>query len=80
MVTLIVRKVISLKHRKLKGYVLPTLYVIVLIVIFGTVSLVSSLMQVNPSYLYSVNVLKDVSTPVVDIVQDEEVIVRPYTD
>ena len=80
MVTLIVRKVISLKHRKLKGYVLPTLYVIVLIVIFGTVSLVSSLMQVNPSYLYSVNVLKDVSTPVVDVVQDEEVIVRPYTD
>ena len=80
MVTLIVRKVISLKHRKLKGYVLPTLYVIVLIVIFGTVSLVSSLMQVNPSYLYSVNVLKDVSTPVVDIVQEEEVIVRPYTD
>ena len=71
---------ISLKHRKLKGYVLPTLYVIVLIVIFGTVSLVSSLMQVNPSYLYSVNVLKDVSTPVVDVVQDEEVIVRPYTD
>ena len=53
-----------MKHRKLKGYVLPTLYVIVLIVIFGAVSLVSSLMQVNPNYLYSVDVLK---------------IVRPYT-
>ena len=56
---------ISLKHRKLKGYVLPTLYVIVLIVIFGAVSLVSSLMQVNPDYLYSVDVNKDISVPVV---------------
>lgn len=68
-----------MKQRKLKGYVLPTLYVIVLIVIFGAVSLVSSLMQVNPSYLYSVDVLKDVSTPVVGEVQNEEKIVRPYT-
>ena len=70
---------ISLKHRKLKGYVLPTLYVIVLIVIFGAVSLVSSLMQVNPSYLYSVNVLKDISMPVVETLEEDKQIVRPYT-
>lgn len=70
---------ISLKHRKLRGYVLPTLYVIVLIVIFGAVSLVSSLLQVNPNYLYSVNVLKDVSTPVVEEVEESKQIVRPYT-
>ena len=70
---------ISLKHRKLKGYVLPTLYVIVLIVIFGAVSLVSSLMQVNPNYLYATDVLKDVSTPVVEAVDEKEEIVRPYT-
>ena len=69
---------ISLKHRKLRGYVLPTLYVIVLIVIFGAVSLVSSLMQVNPNYLYSVNVLQDVSTPVVEEIESKQ-IVRPYT-
>lgn len=78
MFTLIVRKVIGLKHRKLRGYVLPTLYVIVLIVIFGAVSLVSSLMQVNPNYLYSVNVLQDVSTPVVEEIESKQ-IVRPYT-
>ena len=70
---------ISLKHRKLRGYVLPTLYVIVLIVIFGAVSLVSSLLQVNPNYLYSVNVLKDVSIPVVEEVEESKQIVRPYT-
>ncbi len=68
-----------MKHRKLKGYVLPTLYVIVLIVIFGAVSLVSSLMQVNPSYLYSVNVLKDISMPVVETLEEDKQIVRPYT-
>ncbi len=68
-----------MKHRKLKRYVLPTLYVIVLIVIFGAVSLVSSLMQVNPNYLYSVDVLKDVSTPVIETVDDATKIVRPYT-
>ena len=67
-----------MKHRKLKGYVLPTLYVIVLIVIFGAVSLVSSLLQVNPNYLYSVDVMKDISTPVVETVEDAN-IVRPYT-
>ncbi len=69
---------IGLKHRKLRGYVLPTLYVIVLIVIFGAVSLVSSLMQVNPNYLYSVNVLQDISTPVVEEIESKQ-IVRPYT-
>ena len=36
-------------------------------------------MQVNPNYLYSVNVLKDVSTPVVEEVEKENAIVRPYT-
>ena len=70
---------ISLKHRKLKGYVLPTLYVIVLIVIFGAVSLVSSLMQVNPDYLYSVDVNKDISVPVVGEVEEILQIIRPYT-
>lgn len=79
LVTLIVGKVISLKHRKLKGYVLPTLYVIVLIVIFGAVTLVSNLMQVNPNYLYSVDVMRNVDTPVVSEVEESSQIVRPYT-
>ena len=68
-----------MKHRKLKGYVLPTLYVIVLVVIFGAVSLVSSLMQVNPNYLYSVDVMKDVTTSVVETEEETKQIVRPYT-
>ena len=68
-----------LKHRKLRGYVLPTLYVIVLIVIFGAVSLVSSLMQVNPNYLYSVDVIKDVTQTVVETVEEPEKIIKPYT-
>ena len=52
---------------------------IVLIVIFGAVSLVSSLMQVNPNYLYSVDVMKDVTTSVVEIEEETKQIVRPYT-
>ena len=35
-------------------------------------------MQVNPNYLYSVNVLQDVSTPVVEEIESKQ-IVRPYT-
>ncbi len=67
-----------MKHRKLRGYVLPTLYVIVLIVIFGAVSLVSNLMRVQPNYLYSVDVNKDITTTVVEEVE-EKTIERPYT-
>ncbi len=67
---------IGLKHRKLRGYVLPTLYVIVLIVIFGAVSLVSSLLKINPNYQYATQVLKEVSVPVVEEVEDK--IIRPY--
>ena len=40
-----------MKQRKLKGYVLPTLYVGLLMLIFGTVSLVSTLMKSNPTYI-----------------------------
>ena len=52
---------------------------IVLIVIFGAVSLVRSLMQVNPNYLYSVDVMKDVTTSVVETEEETKQIVRPYT-
>ena len=69
---------IELRRRKLRGYVLPTLYVIVLIVIFGAVSLVSSLMQVNPNYLYSVDVIKDVTESVVETVEEPTQIIKPY--
>lgn len=57
-----------MKQRKLRGYVLPTLYVIILMVIFGAVSVVSTLMQGTPDYLYSIGILKnDMVMPVVSI-------------
>lgn len=57
-----------MKQRKLRGYVLPTLYVVILMIIFGTVSLISTLFKSNPNYLYSTSILKNiVATPVVSI-------------
>lgn len=57
-----------MKQRKLRGYVLPTLYVVVLIIIFGAVSFISTLFKSNPNYLYAIGLLKNIaSTPVVEI-------------
>ncbi len=70
-----------MKQRKLKGYVLPTLYVIVLMVIFGAVSLVSSLFNDNPSYLYTIGLLNGDATPVINADGGlEDVIIRPYSE
>jgi len=71
----------KLKQRKLKGYVLPTLYVIVLMIIFGTVSLVTTLFKTNPNYLYSVGILKNIgTTPVVNVDGAlSDGIIKPYT-
>lgn len=55
-----------MKHRKLKSYVLPTLYVIVLMLVFGTVSLVSTLFSKSPDYLFSVGIMKNMSKPVMN--------------
>lgn len=79
-----------MKQKKLRGYVLPTLYVLILMLIFGTVSLVSTFLKSNPDYLYSVNILKNISSmPVVNIdgslstgiikpFQDESVVIDKY--
>lgn len=70
-----------MKQRKLKGYVLPTLYVIILMFIFGTVSLISTLLETKPNYLYSIGVIKgSESLPVINTngVQESS-ISRPYT-
>lgn len=71
----------KLKQRKLKGYVLPTLYVIILMLIFGTVSVVTTLFKNNPNYLYSIGILKNVgTTPVVNIDGAlSDGIIKPYT-
>lgn len=69
-----------MKQKKLRGYVLPTLYVLILMLIFGTVSLVSTLLKANPNYLYTTNILKDITTPVVNTEGNiSEGIIRPYT-
>lgn len=59
---------------------MPTLYVIILMLVFGTVSLVSSLMKSNPNYLYSVDILKEASVPVVNVEGNiSEGIIKPFT-
>ena len=70
------------KTRKLRGYVLPTLYVLILMLVFGAVSIVSSLMNENPSYLYSIGILNgEASTPVVGEQNDiSSAILKPYID
>lgn len=67
-----------MKQRKLRSYVLPTLYVIVLMLIFGTVSLVTTLMKTNPNYFYSVGILKDISSPVISTTGEISGIIKPY--
>lgn len=71
-----------MKQRKLKGYVLPTLYVIILMVIFGTVSVVSTLMQREPNYLYATGILKNEGVlPVVNMnTALSEAIIKPYNN
>ncbi len=55
-----------MKKKKLRGYVLPTLYVLILMLVFGAVSIVSSLFNTSPNYLYSMRILNDGNTiPVV---------------
>lgn len=68
-----------MKQKKLRGYVLPTLYVIILMLLFGTVSLVSTLLNTNPNYLYSTNILKDITAPVVNTEGNiTDGIIKPY--
>lgn len=69
-----------MKTRKLRSYVMPTLYVIILMFIFGTVSLISTLMDNDPAYLYSVGILTGNTRPVVGTTTDGSIsgIIKPY--
>lgn len=69
-----------MKQRKLRSYVMPTLYVLILMFIFGTVSLISTLMNTDPNYLYSIGILTGGSRPVVGTNGDGsiEAIIKPY--
>ena len=69
-----------MKKRKLRGYVLPTLYVIILMLVFGTVSVVSTFMRSNKTYSYSTEIMNNDSIPVVSVEGNiSEGIIRPYT-
>ncbi len=70
-----------MKQRKLRGYVLPTLYVLILMLVFGTISFVTSKLHSKKDYLYSTDVLKDVaSVPVVSTDGAvSEGIIKPFT-
>lgn len=67
-----------MKQKKLRGYVLPTLYVIILMLVFGAVSLVSSMLKSNPDYLYSIGIINMDTRTVVET-NDVPIISRPYT-
>ena len=69
-----------MKQRNLRVYVLPTIYVIILILIFGTVSLVTTLMKNDQNNLYSVDVLEDDSVPVVETEDKIVGVMKPYTN
>jgi len=68
-----------LKQRKLRGYVIPTIYVIILMLVFGTVSVISTFMKSKPNYLYSVDINNEESVPVVEVQGNvSEGIIKPY--
>ena len=67
--------------RRLKSYVVPVLYVGILMLVFGTVSLVSSFMKKEPNIEYTTGVIKDDVIPVVTTdnnTTDTKLIIKPY--
>lgn len=69
-----------MKQRKLRSYVLPTVYVLLLMLVFGAVSLVSTLMKTSPNYLYSIGLFDWDARPVVDIPGNlSDGVIKPFT-
>ena len=74
-----------MKRLKLRGYVLPALYVVILMLVFGTVTLVANIMKTSTNQVYSTSVLNKVddevpSTTVVEIQGGiTEGIIKPYS-
>ncbi len=65
--------------RKLRGFVLPTLYTItILVVMLGVGFLVSGLNKNYSNYVFGTRVIKDNLVPVVTT--EEEQIIKPYVD
>lgn len=58
---------------------MPTLYVIILMLVFGAVSLVSSMMKSNSDYLYSIGIINTDTRTVVEVPVDTIDIIKPFT-
>ncbi len=67
-----------MKRRKLKGFVLPTLYVMIVGALFISIILLGETVKLSPGYDDDMvlNVIKDETVPVV--APNEETIVKPY--
>lgn len=75
-----------MKKRKLKGFVLPTIYVLVMALVFVSISILGSSLEVSSYDHLSVSALKKDSKPVISTDQDKETnnvevkIVKPFTN
>lgn len=58
---------------------MPTLYVIILMLVFGAVSLVSSMMKSNPDYLYAIGIINPDVKTVMNEPNDTPEIIKPFT-
>ena len=66
--------------RKLRGFVLPTLYTLtILVIMIGVGFLVSGLNKNYSNYVFGTKVMKDNSIPVITT-EGQAGIIRPYTD
>ena len=72
-----------MKKRKLKGFVLPTVYIMVISILFVSISILGNVLQSKMNYEedLSVSALKDNTTPVVkneDEIDNASQIVKPF--
>ena len=72
-----------MKKRKLKGFVLPTVYILVISLLFVSISFIGNALQNQFKYDsdLSVNALDDTVTPVIkdEESQEQVKIVKPFT-
>ncbi len=75
-----------MKERKLKGFVLPTVYVLVIGTLFVSIAFLGKSLQKNPAYNGDLTVNSIIDETVTPVIKNEEEvpkatsIVKPYTD
>ncbi len=69
-----------MRKRKLKGFVLPTIYVMTMVALFVGISyFASNLMEENKNYLFSLNPVKKATIPVVST-EPEAGVIKPIKE